>query len=68
MDTLLETRPLIAANDRSLVEPSHRNFAGTYVPYAEPARLSSLDIVAGVLMAVMMIGPLAAAALGRMMT
>jgi hypothetical protein len=68
MDSMLESLPLIVENDRSIAEPSNLNYARTYVPSSEPARFSSLDIAAGVLMAVMMIGPLAGAAIGRMMT
>jgi hypothetical protein len=100
MDSLLETRPSLVANDRlalvandrpSLVaddlpplvesdrplafetrpvvaEPATRRFAPINLPASQPGGLSSLDIAAGVLMAVMMIGPLAAAAIGRMMT
>jgi hypothetical protein len=65
---MLEPRPLVAEDDRLIERPSNRNYARSYVPSSEPARFSSLDIVAGVLTAMMMIGPLAAAAIGRMMT
>jgi hypothetical protein len=68
MDSMLESRPLVAEDERLIDRPSNRDSARTYVPSSEPARFSTLDIVAGVLTAVMMIGPLAAAAIGRMMT
>ncbi len=76
MDTVLEPRPSVVEGDRPLIlendgwvgEPSNRNFPRAYVPNAGPAQPSSLDIAAGVLIAVMTIGPLAAAAIGRMTT
>ncbi len=74
MDGPLETRPSLAANNRpSMIENDRltgaalrRDFARPHLPASGPTRLSPQDIAAGVLMAVMMIGPLAAAAIGRM--
>jgi hypothetical protein len=68
MDNMLELRPSTVETDRLTAQPSSRKYARTYTPSVGPAQLSSLDIAAGVLMAVMMIGPLAAAAIGRMMS